>query len=72
MNDFLNGYWLVSVVTETSNEKGKLKKNTERYLVEECGSAKDAEARTLEKMKGAQVDNYYIKSCILQRLDGII
>lgn len=67
-----NGYWLVSIVTETENDKGKIKKNTERYLVENCGSAKEAEERALQKMDGAMVDNFYVKSCVLQKLDGII
>lgn len=67
-----NGYWLVSIVTETENDKGKVKKNTERYLVENCGSAKEAEERALQKMDGAMVDNFYVKSCVLQKLDGII
>jgi hypothetical protein len=67
-----NGYWLVTIVTETENDKGKIKKNTERYLVENCGSAKEAEERALEKMNGAMVDNFYVKSCVLQKLDGII
>lgn len=72
MSDITNGYWLVTIVTETENDKGKIKKNTERYLVENCGSAKDAETRALEKMDGAMVDNFYVKSCVLQKLDGII
>jgi hypothetical protein len=72
MSDITNGYWLVTIVTETENDKGKVKKNTERYLVENCGSAKDAETRALEKMDGAMVDNFYVKSCVLQKLDGII
>lgn len=72
MSDITNGYWLVTIVTETENDKGKIKKNTERYLVENCGSAKDAETRALEKMEGAMVDNFYVKSCVLQKLDGII
>jgi hypothetical protein len=72
MSEQTNGYWLVSIVTETENDKGKIKKNTERYLVENCGSAKDAEERALEKMNGAMVDNFYVKSCVLQKLDGII
>ena len=67
-----NGYWLVTIVTETENDKGKIKKNTERYLVENCGSAKEAEERALHKMDGAMVDNFYVKSCVLQKLDGII
>lgn len=67
-----NGYWLVTIVTETENDKGKIKKNTERYLVENCGSAKEAEERALQKMDGAMVDNFYVKSCVLQKLDGII
>jgi hypothetical protein len=72
MSDITNGYWLVSIITETENDKGKIKKNTERYLVENCGSAKDAEERALQKMDGAMVDNFYVKSCVLQKLDGII
>lgn len=72
MCDITSGYWLVSIVTETENEKGKIKKNTERYLVENCGSAKEAEERALKKMDGAMVDNFYVKSCVLQKLDGII
>ena len=52
MSDITNGYWLVSIITETENDKGKIKKNTERYLVENCGSAKDAEERALQKMDG--------------------
>lgn len=72
MSEQTNGYWLVSIVTETENDKGKIKKNTERYLVENCGSAKEAEERALDKMNGAMVDNFYVKSCVLQKLDGII
>lgn len=72
MSELTSGFWLVTVVTETENDKGKMKKNTERYLVENCGSAKDAETRALEKMKNAVVDNYYVKSVVLQKLDGII
>ena len=72
MSEYTNGFWLVTVVTETENDKGKIKKNTERYLVENCGSAKDAEDRALDKMKDAIVNNYYVKSCVLQKLDGII
>jgi hypothetical protein len=72
MCDITSGYWLVSIVTETENDKGKIKKNTERYLVENCGSAKEAEERALKKMDGAMVDNFYVKSCVLQKLDGII
>lgn len=72
MSELTSGFWLVTVVTETENDKGKMKKNTERYLVENCGSAKDAETRALEKMKNAMVDNYYVKSVVLQKLDGII
>jgi len=72
MSEQTNGFWLVSIVTETLNEKGKIKKNVERYLVENCGSAKDAEERALAKMDGAMVDNFYVKSCVLQKLDGII
>ena len=58
MCDITSGYWLVSIVTETENDKGKIKKNTERYLVENCGSAKEAEERALKKMDGAMVDNF--------------
>lgn len=72
MSDLSNGFWLVTIVTETENDKGKIKRNSERYLVENCGSAKDAEERALEKMNGAMVDNFYVKSCVLQKLDGII
>ena len=72
MSEQTKGYWLVTIVTETENEKGKMKKKSERYLVEECGSAKDAEARALKVMDGAMVDNFYVKSCVLQKLDGII
>lgn len=72
MNDYANGFWLVTVVTETENDKGKTKKNTEKYLVENCGSAKDAEERTTEMMKSSMCDSWYIKSAVLQKLDGII
>ena len=72
MSDMTTGFWLVTVVTETENDRGKIKRNTERYLVENCGSAKDAEERTLEKMNGCMADNFYIKSCVLQQLNGII
>ena len=72
MDEMTCGFWLVTVITETENAKGKIKKNTERYLVENCGSAKDAETRALDKMNGALVDNYYVKSVVRQKLDGII
>jgi hypothetical protein len=72
MDEMTSGFWLVTVITETENAKGKIKKNTERYLVENCGSAKDAETRALDKMNGALVDNYYVKSVVRQKLDGII
>lgn len=72
MEEKIFGFWLVTIITSTVNEKGKTKKNTERYLVENCGSAKDAETRALEKMKGSMVDEFYVKSCVLQKLDGII
>ena len=72
MNELVNGYWLVTVVTETENDKGKIKKNTEKYLVENCGSAKDAEERTTEMMKSSMCNTWYIKSAVLQKLNGII
>ena len=72
MSDILNGYWLVSVQTETTNEKGKIKKNTEKYLVEECGSASQAEERVTAAMQGTMAENWHIKSIVLQKIDGII
>lgn len=72
MSDLINGYWLVTVITETENDKGKIKKNTEKYLVENCGSAKDAEERVTEVMKTAMCDTWHIKSVVLFKLDGII
>lgn len=68
----LNGYWLVSVQTETLNKKGKFKKNTEKYLVENCGSATQAEERVKEKMNGTMADSWHIKSVVLQKIDDII
>lgn len=73
MGDMLyNGFWLVTVQTETTNEKGKVKKNTEKYLVENCGSATQAEERVTEKMNGTMAESWHIKSVVLQKIDDII
>lgn len=68
----VNGYWLVTVQTETTDDRGKTKKSSERYLVENCGSATQAEERVTEKMQGTMAETWFIKSVVLQKIDDII
>ena len=51
----ISGYFKVIVKLEEENEKGKIKKSQEVYIVK-CGSPQDAANRVEKEMEGLTID----------------
>jgi len=64
-------YYTVAVKVETDNGNGKVKKNTERYLVDAM-SVTEAEARVTKELTTGATTDFEITAAALSRIIGVI